>query len=36
MAETTETVEATEAKSDVQLEGKMAEFVDWIEGITVL
>ncbi len=36
MAETTETVAAAEAKSDVQLEGKMAEFVDWIEGITVL
>lgn len=39
MAETTETTEAVEAaatKSDVKLEGKMAEFVDWIEGITVL
>ena len=35
MAETTESVTA-EAKSDVKLEGKMAEFVDWIEGITVL
>ncbi len=36
MAETTETVAAAEAKSDVKLEGKMAEFVDWIEGISVL
>ena len=39
MAETTETTEAVEAaatKSGVKLEGKMAEFVDWIEGITVL
>lgn len=24
------------AESDVKLEGKMAEFVDWIEGISVL
>jgi len=30
MAETTETKEA------VKLDGKMAEFVDWIEGISVL
>lgn len=27
---------AEEAKEEVQLEGKMAEFVDWIEGISVL
>ncbi len=39
MAETTETTEAAEAaekKDAVKLEGKMAEFVDWIEGISVL
>ncbi len=39
MAETTETKEAAEAveqKDDVKLEGKMAEFVEWIEGISVL
>ena len=39
MAEATETTEAAaaaETKSDVKLEGKMAEFVDWIEGISVL
>lgn len=28
--------EAVEEKSDVKLEGKMGEFVDWIEGISVL
>jgi len=28
--------ETVEVKEDVQLEGKMAEFVDWIEGISVL
>lgn len=27
---------AEEVKEEVQLEGKMAEFVDWIEGISVL
>ena len=27
---------AEEVKEGVQLEGKMAEFVDWIEGISVL
>ena len=31
-----EVKEAVEAKEEVQLEGKMAEFVDWIEGISVL
>ncbi len=31
-----EVKEAEEAKEEVQLEGKMAEFVDWIEGISVL
>ncbi len=31
-----EVAESTEAKSEVKLEGKMAEFVDWIEGISVL
>lgn len=31
-----EVKEAAEAKEEVQLEGKMAEFVDWIEGISVL
>ena len=36
MAETTEAIEVAEAKSDIKLEGKMAEFVDWIEGISVL
>ena len=36
MSETTESIEVAEAKSDVKLEGKMAEFVDWIEGISVL
>ncbi len=35
MSETTDTAVA-EAKSEVKLEGKMAEFVDWIEGISVL
>ena len=34
MAEVAETAEA--AKSEVKLEGKMAEFVDWIETISVL
>ncbi len=33
MAETTETIEK---KDTVELDGKMAEFVDWIEGISVL
>ena len=28
--------EEVEVKEEVQLEGKMAEFVDWIEGISVL
>lgn len=28
--------ETVEVKDGVQLEGKMAEFVDWIEGISVL
>ncbi len=28
--------ESVEVKEEVQLEGKMAEFVDWIEGISVL
>lgn len=28
--------ETVEVKEEVQLEGKMAEFVDWIEGISVL
>lgn len=28
--------ETMEVKEEVQLEGKMAEFVDWIEGISVL
>lgn len=28
--------ETAEVKEGVQLEGKMAEFVDWIEGISVL
>lgn len=28
--------ETVEVKEGVQLEGKMAEFVDWIEGISVL
>jgi large subunit ribosomal protein L7/L12 len=28
--------ETVETKEEVQLEGKMAEFVDWIEGISVL
>jgi large subunit ribosomal protein L7/L12 len=28
--------EVKEAKEEVKLEGKMAEFVDWIEGISVL
>ena len=39
MAETTETTQAADAaekKDAVQLDGKMAEFVDWIEGISVL
>jgi len=27
---------AEEVKEEVQLEGKMAEFVDWIETISVL
>jgi large subunit ribosomal protein L7/L12 len=39
MAETTETTavaDAAEAKNEVKLEGKMGEFVDWIEGISVL
>lgn len=36
MAEDTQVEEATEAKSTVKLEGKMAEFVDWIETISVL
>ena len=31
-----ETPVAEEAKEEVKLEGKMAEFVDWIEGISVL
>lgn len=31
-----EVKEAVEAKEEVQLEGKMAEFVDWIETISVL
>ena len=31
-----EVAESTEAKEEVKLEGKMAEFVDWIEGISVL
>jgi large subunit ribosomal protein L7/L12 len=31
-----EVKDAVEAKEEVQLEGKMAEFVDWIEGISVL
>ena len=31
-----EVKEAAEATEEVQLEGKMAEFVDWIEGISVL
>jgi large subunit ribosomal protein L7/L12 len=31
-----EVKEAVEAKEEVQLEGKMAEFVEWIEGISVL
>ncbi len=34
MAEVAETAEAE--KSEVKLEGKMAEFVDWIETISVL
>ena len=34
--EATATEEQTEAKEDVKLEGKMAEFVDWIESISVL
>jgi large subunit ribosomal protein L7/L12 len=29
-------METVEVKEGVQLEGKMAEFVDWIEGISVL
>lgn len=28
--------ETVEVKEDVQIAGKMAEFVDWIEGISVL
>lgn len=28
--------ETVDVKEEVQLEGKMAEFVDWIEGISVL
>ena len=28
--------EEVEVKEEVQVEGKMAEFVDWIEGISVL
>lgn len=28
--------ETVETKEEVQLEGKMAEFVEWIEGISVL
>ena len=28
--------EEVEVKEEVQIEGKMAEFVDWIEGISVL
>ncbi len=28
--------EIVEVKEEVQIEGKMAEFVDWIEGISVL
>ena len=31
-----EVKEAVEANVEVALEGKMAEFVDWIEGISVL
>lgn len=31
-----ENVEAVEAKEEIKLEGKMAEFVDWIETISVL
>jgi len=31
-----ETQVAEEAKEEVKLDGKMAEFVDWIEGISVL
>ncbi len=31
-----EVKEAVEAKEEVKLEGKMAEFVDWIETISVL
>lgn len=31
-----EVKDAEEAKVEVKLEGKMAEFVDWIEGISVL
>ncbi len=34
MAEETKT-ETQEQGADVKLEGKMAEFVDWVEGITV-
>ena len=28
--------EIVEVKEEIQIEGKMAEFVDWIEGISVL
>ena len=31
-----EVTEVEEAKEEVKLDGKMAEFVDWIEGISVL
>jgi len=31
-----ETPIAEEAKEEIKLDGKMAEFVDWIEGISVL
>jgi len=31
-----EVAAAVEAKEEVKLDGKMAEFVDWIEGISVL
>lgn len=36
MAEETQVEEAPAAGDSVQLEGKMAEFVDWIETISVL
>lgn len=36
MAEETQVAEAAEASASVKLEGKMAEFVDWIETISVL